>query len=404
MDSSVFGAPGARRGRGKQGIIPDRPSSLPYAVPHRPKIVPVAHSHTLIVNDVALADCCQELARAPWLSVDTEFMRERTYYPELCLVQLGTPDAIYCVDMLAVEDTTPVRELLGVADNIKVFHAARQDLETLWPACGGPASPLFDTQIAAALCGHDEQIGYGSLVQTLLDVDLPKEQQRTDWARRPLDDAQLEYAANDVRYLCQVYPRLVDSLESLGRLAWAQEDSARLLDPSLYHIEPEKAYLRVKQGHTLVPAQQQVLRELATWREETAQNSNRPRGWIARDPVLLYLAQTCPRSAAALERVRGLDEGIRKRHGEAIVQAIARGLGHEPRRLFVRTEPLDTAQTQRRERMQALVQERASELGIHPPVIATRRDLDTLVRGGEQTPVLTGWRRQVVGEALLEID
>jgi len=366
--------------------------------------VPVAQSHTLIVKDTPLADCCQELARADWVAVDTEFMRERTYYPELCLVQLGTPDAVYCVDMLAVDDTTPLRELLGVADNTKVFHAARQDLETLWPACGGPASPLFDTQIAAALCGHDEQIGYGALVQTLLDVDLPKEQQRTDWARRPLEDAQLEYAANDVRYLCQVYTRLTDSLESLGRLAWAREDSARLLDPSLYHIEPEKAYVRVKQGHTLTPAQQQVLRELAAWREETAQSSNRPRGWIARDPVLLYLAQTCPQNPTALERVRGLDEGTRKRHGDGILQAITRGLAHEPRRLFMRTAPLDAAQTQRRERMQSLVQERATALGIHPPVIATRRDLDTLVRGSDQTPVLSGWRRQVVGEALLAID
>ncbi len=366
--------------------------------------MPIASSHTLIVDDTALADCCARLRGEAWVAVDTEFMRERTYYPELCLLQLGTPDAVYCVDILALRDTAALRELLGIADNFKVFHAARQDLETLWPVCGGPASPLFDTQIAAALCGHDEQIGYAALVDALLGVSLPKEHQRTDWARRPLDPAQLEYAANDVRYLCEVYARLTETLESLGRLAWVWEDSARLLDPSLYRIEPERAYLRVRQGNTLTPAQQQVLRELATWREETAQSSNRPRNWITRDPVLLYLAQTCPQTTTALEQVRGLDEGTRKRHGDAILQAIARGRAHQPQRLFTRVTPLDAAQTQRRERMQELVQQRAAELGVHPSVIATRRDLETLARGESDTPVLSGWRRQVVGEALLEIE
>jgi ribonuclease D len=358
----------------------------------------------LITDDAELSRCCQRLRDEPWIAVDTEFMRERTYYPELCLVQIGIPGEVWCVDALALDDLAPLRELLGVANNDKVLHAARQDLETLWPVCGGPVSPLFDTQIAAALCGHDEQIGYAALVETLLGVTLPKEHQRTDWSRRPLKDAQLEYAANDVRYLCEVYDSLSESLRSLGRTEWAQEDSARLLDPALYRAEPEQAYRRVKQGHTLSPAQQQVLRELASWREETAQSSNRPRGWIARDPVLLYLAQSCPGSVEALEKVRGLDEGIRKRHGDAIVQAIARGLAHEPRQLFARVLPLDTQQTQRRDRMLELVRERAAELGIHPPVLATRRDIENLARGRDDTPVLSGWRRQLVGEDLLEIE
>lgn len=360
--------------------------------------------YALIADDAGLARCCERLRDEPWVAVDTEFMRERTYYPELCLVQIGIPGAVWCVDVLAVEELAPLRELLGIADGDKVLHAARQDLETLWPVCGGPVSPMFDTQIAAALCGHDEQIGYAALVETLIGVSLPKEHQRTDWSRRPLDPGQLDYAANDVRYLCEVYDSLSETLRSLDRTAWVQEDSARLLDPALYRIEPELAYRRVKQGHTLSPAQQQVLRELATWREETAQASNRPRGWIVRDPVLLYLAQTCPQTAQALEKVRGLDDGIRKRHGEAIVQAVARGLAHEPRQLFARALPLDAEQTKRRDRMLELVRERASELGIHPPVLATRRDIENLVRSQDDSPVLSGWRRQVVGDALLEID
>jgi ribonuclease D len=358
----------------------------------------------LVDNAASLADDCGSRTGKPWVALDTEFMRERTYYPLLCLVQLADDESVSCVDTLQISDTAPLQNLLLDSSVTKVIHAARQDLEALLPLAGAVPGPVFDTQIAAALLGFSEQIGYATLVEALLGVTLPKEHQRTDWSRRPIEADKLAYAANDVRYLREVYTILMERLTDTDRLSWLEQECAAFADPRLYLIEPELAYLRVKRGATLSAAQQQVLRELAAWREETAQRRDLPRNWVAKDDVLIYLAQATPATRTELEKVRGLEAAVLKRHGEDILAAIARGRGHEPRRLFRDTEPLSPAQIEMRERLQAAVRSRAAELDIREPVLATRRDLDGLVRGErEDNALLIGWRRQAIGEELLTL-
>jgi ribonuclease D len=360
-------------------------------------------SYLLIEDDVSLADCCADLSEQPWIAVDTEFMREKTYYPQLCLLQIARPGEIYCVDTLRTSGIADLLTLLEQRDVIKVFHAARQDLEVLHFLCGMPPVPVFDTQIAAGLLGYDDQLGYASLVEAIAGVVLPKTHQRTDWARRPLPSDQLDYAADDVRYLREVYTDLFEQLEQKGRLDWAMEDNARLTDPGLYEIAPERAYLRIKQGRTLSPRQQTVLRELAAWREELAKKRDRPRNWIARDGLLVYLSQTCPTSLAKLKSVRGLSDSIREQEGDSLLAAIDHGLNKTAQPLFEGAGPLTPDQTVRRDHMLEHLKLRASELDIRPQVLGARREVDAIVRGSENSILLQGWRRQVIGEELLEM-
>ena len=361
-------------------------------------------SYVLIEDEEELVACCNELATQPWVAIDTEFMREKTYYPELCLLQIAGAGQIYCIDALALQDTSTLRDLLDQRELIKVFHAARQDLEVLHFLCGMPPAPVFDTQIAAALLGYDDQLGYAALVEAITGTVLPKAHQRTDWSRRPLPNDQLEYAADDVRYLRELYPVLFEQLQQKERLAWAMEDNARLTDVALYEIDPDQAYLRVKQGRTLPARQQRVLRELAAWRERLAKQRNLPRNWVAKDGLLIYLAQTCPIRLDQLDEVRGLSDAMRKQQGEALLAAIETGLHREALPLFDAAGPLTPEQTVRRDRLLEHLKARADEIEIRPQVLGARREVDAIVRGNDNSILLQGWRRQVVGEELLELN
>jgi ribonuclease D len=360
-------------------------------------------SFELIENNHALVDCCASLTGQAWLAIDTEFMREKTYYPQLCLVQIASPDQIFCIDTLSISETGPLQTLLDSRETTKVFHAARQDLEVLHFLCGMPPAPVFDTQIAAALLGFDDQLGYAALVEAITGVVLPKTHQRTDWSKRPLPTEQLEYAADDVRYLRELYPRLLEQLEQQHRLAWALEDNSRLTDERLYQIKPEMAFVRIKQGGALDPAQQHVLRELASWRECLAQQRNRPRSWIARDGLLVYLAQTQPQTTEQLEQVRGLSDSMRKQQGDTLLAAIRAGRQQTGGPIYDRMGPLTPSETERRDRLLERLKSRAAELKIRPQVLGARREVDAIVRGNDNSLLLQGWRRQVVGEELLEI-
>lgn len=350
-----------------------------------------------------LEDCCAELTQQMWMAVDTEFMREKTYYPELCLIQIAGTKHIYCIDVLALSETAALKELLENRAIIKVFHAARQDLEVLYLLCGIPPAPVFDTQIAAALLGYDDQLGYAALVEALTGTVLEKGHQRTDWSRRPFADGQLNYAADDVRYLSEIYPVLYEHLDEHNRLNWMLEDCARIVDPSLYTAQPDLAYLRIKQGRTLTPSQQHVLRSLASWRERVAQKKNRPRNWIMRDGLLVYLAQSQPRNVAQLQRARGLSSTMMETEGEAILEAIASTTPDNDTLLFDLAEPLTPAQTKLRDTMMARLKLKAEELGIRPTVLAPRREVDAMARGSNNSSLLGGWRRQVIGEELLTL-
>jgi len=357
----------------------------------------------LVDTVTKMEDCCVELAQQTWMAVDTEFMREKTYYPQLCLIQIAGTKRIYCIDTLALDESAALKELLENRGITKVFHAARQDLEVLNLLCGMPPAPVFDTQIAAALLGYDDQLGYAALVEALTGTKLEKGHQRTDWSKRPFADDQLKYAADDVRYLSDIYPVLFERLEEQERLSWVLEDCARITDVSLYTAQPDLAYLRIKQGRTLTPPQQHVLRSLASWREIVAQKKNLPRNWIARDGLLVYLAQSQPQNRNQLQRAKGLSEKMIKAEGGAILEAVTRTTPDNDTRLFDPAEPLTPAQTELRDNMMLKLKLKAEELGIRPTILAPRREVDAMARGSNNSSLLGGWRRQVIGEELLTL-
>lgn len=351
-----------------------------------------------------LAPALAALADGPGIALDTEFVRERTYFPRLCLVQLADPDGrrVLLVDPLRIEALQPLAALLADPGREKLVHAARQDLEVLLPLTRAPAAPVFDTQVAAALCGFPAQVGYGELVRQLLGVELEKGHARTDWAARPLKPAQLAYAADDVRFLGPVALELRARLVAAGRLDWALEDCAPLADPATYVTAPDDAWRRFRGLERVPPDERAIIRALARWREERAIRRNLPRGWILPDDALREIARLRPRSVAALAQVGSLPGGAGSRLAEEILAAVA---GAAPDADWAEAaggdDRLTPEQTGQLRRLQARLQQVATDLGVVPEVLATRRDLTALVRGSSEAAPLAGWRRPVIGETLL---
>ncbi|MFO1356480.1 MAG: ribonuclease D [Gammaproteobacteria bacterium] len=357
----------------------------------------------LIDSRSGLEEACAAIAQVTSLPLDTEFARTDTFRPRLCLIQAGTPAGLFCIDTLAGLDLAALWQLIAAPGREKVLHAAKQDIEVLLLCFGTVPAPLFDTQVAAALLGHPPQAGYASLVEAEIGVRLDKGQTRTDWSRRPLSAAQIDYAGNDVAWLPELAGRLRGRLISAGREAWALEDSAALLDPALYGLQPERAWERLGGLEFQPPAVQARARRLAAWREQRADSSNRPRQWILADPLLLALATTRPRDAAGLEAL-GLPAGLVRHSGAALLAELARadedlGAGRLPAAVQqARPTATDNGQVKR---LGAVVQKVAGELGIAPEVLATRSDLAALLRGARDLRPLRGWRRAVIGETLL---
>jgi len=349
-----------------------------------------------------LVALCEQLRRHDWFTLDTEFLREKTYRPRLCLLQVANPDVIACVDPLALEDLSPLLEVLYDPAITKVLHAASQDLEIFYDLRGTVPAPIFDTQIAATLLGHGDQIGYGNLVKAELGIELEKAHARADWCHRPLEAAQLAYAADDVRHLREVYLKQRQQLAELGREQWLQTDFDALTDATRYSNPPEEAWLRVKGSNRLKGVQLAILQALAAWREEQAQQNNRPRRWILKDEVLLDMAKQAPQAADRLRRIRGLEDGTVQRHGEALIKLIAeakiRPKEQWPKakggvRLPAEQEPLVDI-------MMALLRERCQQQRISPSAVAGRRELELMLMGERDIPLLHGWRATIAGEAL----
>ncbi|HEB95887.1 MAG TPA: ribonuclease D [Sedimenticola thiotaurini] len=361
----------------------------------------------LIETTADLNTLCQDIQGSPWLALDTEFMREKTYSARLCLLQLHNGEVSAGIDPLALEDLGPLLGILYDPGVVKVFHAGRQDLEIFQQLWGRLPSPLFDTQLAAAMLGLGDQIGYGNLVQQLLGRELEKGHTRTDWCRRPLEPAQLRYALDDVIYLGQIYQVLERRLREQGRLEWLQEEFALLADPATYRIDPRQMWRRVKGQQRLKGVQLAVLQELAAWREEQAIRSDRPRRWILKDEVLLELARRQPAKRSELQRIRGLEEGTIKRHGERLLALIAeaRQRPREQWPVLQRPPPrLSPEQEAMVDLLMAGLRLLAEEAGITPSAIAGRRDLERLAAGdSDGLELLRGWRRRVAGTALQQI-
>lgn len=350
----------------------------------------------------ALERFCARIADADWLALDTEFLREKTYYPRLCLLQAATPELTACIDPLALEHLDPLLERLYDPAVTKVMHACHQDLEILFQLRGSVPAPIFDTQLAAPLLGHAEQIGYGNLVEAVLGVKLEKGHARADWTRRPLPEAQLRYAADDVIYLARLYPILREALAERGRLAWLDEDFAGLSDPERYIVHPEQAWQRIRSAERMRGPRLAVLQALAAWREETARREDRPRGWLMRDEVLEDIARQLPAGMDDLARVRGLHEQTLRRNGEALLAVVREARDRTPaeRPAHRRSERCTPGQEALVELLEAVVHRVGLEESLNPAVLAPRKALERLVRG-EPTPELArGWRRALVGDDL----
>lgn len=357
---------------------------------------------TCYVRDArALAPVIEHLAAQPWFALDTEFERNRTYYPRLCLLQVATPTRVACIDPLALEDFDALRALALDPAILKVVHAGSQDCEVLFQRWGAVPAPLFDTQIAAPLLGFPDQIGYAALVEQVLGVSLPKSHTRTDWCRRPLSDAQLRYAEDDVRYLAALYPQMREALSANGRLTWLTDDFAELSDAGRYASPPAQAWQRLRRLDRLTAPQLAIAQALAEWREATAQNADLPRAWVLRDDALLELARGAPADATQLRRIEKLPAQTVKRRGKALLEVIAAARERVPQPLpETRGAPLTASETAALERLRAGVERAADALALDPDLLASRRKLVRIVRGAAPDEVFNGWRRAALRGAL----
>jgi ribonuclease D len=361
---------------------------------------------SFVATPEALTALAGQLAGSEWLALDTEFIREKTYYPRLCLIQVCNGAVAACVDPLALADLTPLLDVLYDGSMLKVLHAARQDLEIFLHAWGRIPLPLFDTQPAAALLGHGDQIGYAKLVQQLLDVTLEKDHSRTDWSRRPLDAGQQRYALDDVIYLGQAYLTIRGRLSDRARLQWLAADFADLADPASYLQNPQTAWQRVKGHQTLRGVQLAVLQALAAWREEEARVKDLPRRWLVKDEVLIDVARRRPKSLEQLARVRGVDNGLVRSEGKNLLTLVA-SASDTPRDAWPiekrSGKPLSTLQEAQADLLSAALRIIADTQQLSPHAIATRKDLEKLVRGETEIALLEGWRRKLAGEHLLGV-
>jgi ribonuclease D len=350
----------------------------------------------------ALHKLCEQLSENEWIALDTEFIRERTYYPRLCLLQVAGPNCAACVDTLALDDLSPIVELLRQPKITKVFHAARQDIEILHVTQGMVPAPVFDTQAAAALLFGVDQLGYAALVERMTGQRLPKGQTRTDWSRRPLSVDQVAYALDDVRYLGPLYHGITQQLAARQRLHWLDDAFSELTRPETYTVQPEQAWRRIKDVNRLRGVELALAHELAAWRERQAMGEDLPRKWVLSDEALLEIARRRPCSREALSQLRELDDRAVSKRGVALVQIVERVCAappeHWPQPELRRTlTPEEDALV---DVLAAVIKLCAAEVGVSAPQLATRSDLEAIVRNGQRDPRLASWRDAVAGEAL----
>lgn len=366
------------------------------------------HIHGLIEDSAALANLCARFANKPYICVDTEFMRENSYWPELCLIQIADDEEAAAVDPMGGIDMTPLLELMtNNEDVLKVFHAGGQDIEIVYNLTGKTPHPLFDTQVAAMALGQGEQIGYSNLVDTYLGITVDKGARFTDWARRPLDKRQIDYAICDVTYLSEIFPKMLEKLKKTGRGAWLDQEMERLADPENYHNDPDQSWQRVRIS-SRKPEVLGRLKALARWRELEAQGKDLPRGRIIKDETLADLAGTPPKKQADLGRVRGLSAAWASNDiGGRMMDALANA------------EPMSTEEMPARDDrkpslgkdgalvadlLKLLLKIRAKEINVAARLLARSEDLEALAAGQRDgLSILQGWRYEQFGRDAVEL-
>ncbi len=360
----------------------------------------------LITTTADLAAACERFASHPFVTVDTEFLRDSTYYPKLCLLQMASPDEGVLVDPLAEGlDLAPFFALMSNEAVVKVFHAARQDLEIVWNLGRMLPLPLFDTQIAAMVCGYGDSVGYEQLANDLAKARIDKSSRFTDWSRRPLSDEQLVYALSDVTHLRDIYLALKADLEATGRTAWLMEEMTVLNHPGTYETQPRDAWLRLK-GRVRKPREVALLMEIAAWREAEAQTKDVPRGRILKDDALMDIVQRAPREPEALSDLRSLPRGFeRSRSGADVLAAVERALliDHKtlPRMDREHTRGGNGAVL---DLMKVLLKAVCDAERVAPKIIATMDDLEAIANDDSaDVPALKGWRRTIFGDKALAL-
>lgn len=346
-----------------------------------------------------LSAFCERAARFDAIAVDTEFLRERTYHPRLCLVQVATPDECVVIDVIAIDNLAPLAILMRDEGTVKVFHACSQDMEVLNYTLGALPAPIFDTQVAAAFLGERMQASYNGMVHAFCGVTLPKSESLTDWSRRPLTPEQIEYALDDVRYLIKAYDVIMERLDKSGRVSWVLDEIKPLTDRSHYVVDRRVAFKRVKRVNSLTRRQLAVARELAAWREARAEYSNIPRKWLMSDEVLIALSKRPPHDAASLRRVRGTEQ-LSDADVVGALSVIARGESCPADKypFIARThKPASPELESVIDLMYALIRLVGERSGVATAMIASRDDLVDYVDCPQDSPLREGWRFELVG-------
>ena len=360
----------------------------------------------MITTTEQLAEACARLAGHPFVTVDTEFLRDATYYPKLCLVQLASPEEGVLVDPIAKGiDLAPLLALMADPAVVKVFHAARQDVEIIWHLGRMIPSPLFDTQIAAMVCGYGDSVGYEQLANDLAKARIDKSSRFTDWSRRPLSEAQLSYALSDVTHLRDIYLHFQQELERTGRTGWLAEEMRVLSAPGTYDLQPEDAWTRLK-GRVRKPRELAILMELAAWRERQAQSRDVPRSRVLKDDALIDIVQRAPSGESELGELRSIPRGFeRSQAGAEILAAVERGLERDHKTLPRLDRPQQrNANGAVLDLLRVLLKAVSDSERVAPKIIATIDDLEAIAADDEADVLaLKGWRRTLFGDRALAL-
>ena len=361
----------------------------------------------LISTTEEVEAACARMARKDYVTVDTEFHRETTFWPQLCVVQIASDDEALAIDALAPElDLSPVYDLMANTSVVKVFHAARQDVEIFWKHTGRVPSPMFDTQVAAMVCGYGEQVSYSELAQSICKTHIDKSSRFTDWVRRPLSDAQIQYAIGDVTHLRTIYRTLMNRLVQTNRLGWLEDEMRVLTSAATYEQHPERAWERF-QSKGRKPRDLAMLMELAAWREQEAQTRDVPRSRILKDEVLIEVALAAPRSVEALANLRAFPRGMeRSRSAEEILAAVERALARDPKTLpkIERERRGGNGSAATVELLKVLLRQVSEESHVAGKLIATVDELESIAADDNaDVAALKGWRRKLFGARALEL-
>ena len=357
-----------------------------------------------IESSQQLAEYCDSIKQEAYCAIDTEFVREKTYYPVLSLIQIASETQMACIDPLVVDDFSALISLLLSPDIVKVFHSPSQDLEILYQSFSSLPAPIFDTQLAAAVLGYDHQIGYADLVERITGVKLEKKHTRANWNRRPLSADEIDYAMDDVRYLMPVYDKLKKELELKNRTAWIENDLRTMTAVSTYLVEMSDLWQRLKGVQKLRGVELQIARNLCQWREQLAQQKNLPRRWVVKDDVLIEIARLKPAKMDDLDSVRGRNEKFFSRHAVVILQ-LARDAQNTPEAEWPRQQgrvAMSAKQQGLGDSLMARCQVIADENQVALAALATRKDIDSLITNPKNSRLSQGWRFNVAGEQLLD--